>query len=324
MSIIQVNQIRVHITKLFDGKIDMTDIKCSGEEYNNFFLSRALAAYTIFYLANTSSDLAGASVTDGGDDNGIDAIYYDEREKRLYLVQSKWIHNGKGEPENGEVKKFISGVKDLFNLRFDRFNQKVNQKKETIVNALNDPDTKYTIVLAYTGINNLAIPSKRDLEDLEIEMNDASEVLSIQILNQVPLHKSLTRGLSGQPITVDIGIKSWGRLQEPHNAYYGQLNAMVICEWWSQYRNRLFARNLRDVLGDTDVNNEIRETLNNHPQHFWYFNNGITIVSKKITKTMAGAGDNDFGTFHCEDINIVNGAQTVSTIGKLGEPTPNK
>ena len=32
---------------------------------------------------------------------------------------------------------------------------------------------------------------------------------------------------------------------------------------------------------------------------------------------MVGGGDNDFGAFHCEDISIVNGAQTVSTIGRF-------
>ena len=34
---------------------------------------------------------------------------------------------------------------------------------------------------------------------------------------------------------------------------------------------------------------------------------------------MAGGAGTDFSTFHCGDVSVVNGAQTVSTIGKFGE-----
>lgn len=37
--------------------------------------------------------------TDGYDDNGLDVVHYDARERRLYLIQSKWMHSGTGEPE---------------------------------------------------------------------------------------------------------------------------------------------------------------------------------------------------------------------------------
>ena len=37
---------------------------------------------------------------------------------------------------------------------------------------------------------------------------------------------------------------------------------------------------------------------------------------------MVGGGGNDFGTFHCEDVSVVNGAQTVGTVGKFGEANP--
>ncbi len=52
------------------------------------------------------------------------------------------------------------------------------------------------------------------------------------------------------------------------------------------------------------------------PRLLWYLNNGITIIAKNIQRAGKGAGGTDNGTFHCEDINIVNGAQTVGTIGK--------
>jgi hypothetical protein len=324
MSIIHVNQIKNHIVRLFDGKIDMSDAGEPDSDCESKFLTRALAAYAIHYLSGADPGSAAQSITDGGDDNGIDAIFYHEPERRLYIVQSKWIHDGSGEPSNGDMKKFIAGVTDLFNMRFERFNHKVNAKKSLLLQVLNDPQSTYNVVVVYTGINSLAEPSRRDLEDLRSEMNDASEVLTTTPLNQSGLHASLTARLAGEPINVDLGLKSWGKIEAPYIAFYGQVSALVIGDWWTKYGDRLFARNLRSLLGDTDVNTEIRQTLDDSPESFWYFNNGITIIASKITKTMAGGGGTDFGTFHCENISVVNGAQTVSTIGRHSAKAPDK
>jgi hypothetical protein len=129
-------------------------------------------------------ETAAHAVTDSSNDNGIDAIYFDESNRRLYLVQTKWIKNGSGEPDNGEIKKFIAGIHDLFNMEFGRSNAKVQAMQAVIEQALEDPNTRYDIVLAYTGANALAEPSRRDLEDLKKEMNDTSEVVFATVLNQ--------------------------------------------------------------------------------------------------------------------------------------------
>lgn len=321
MSIIHVTQIKSHLINVFTDRIDLSDITDVRDETQrqNFFLTRALAAYSILYLADVSPEIAGQSVTDGSLDNGIDAIFYDDRKKVLYIAQSKWIHNGIGEPENGDVKKFISGIEDLLNLSLDRFNDKVKAKEAIIKKALEDPSTKCEIILVYTGINDLSDLSSRDFADFIGEMNDASEVVHFSVLNQKPLHTSLTSGISGEPINLTIGIKQWGMVQEPFKAFYGQVNGAEISAWWEKYRTRLFAKNIRDLLGDTEVNQEIEKTLKGMPNYFWYFNNGITIVCDQLEKSIQGGADRDFKQFFCTNISIVNGAQTVGTIGKFGE-----
>ncbi len=318
MSIIHVNQIKSHVLRLFGSIIDLSDVSNAQQDMkDNFLITRGIAAYAIHYLAGASPQDAADAITDAGNDNGIDALFFDEPNKRLYLIQSKWIKDGVGEPENGDVKKFVAGVRDLFNLHFDRFNEKVKKKQSTVTAALNDPSTRYEVVLAYTGSSKLAEPSSRDLKDLAEEFNDVSEVLYTTVLNQADLHKSLTAGITGEPINLQIGLKSWGRKETPHEAFYGQVSADQIASWWSQHRQHLFDKNLRGTLGETDVNAEIRQTLEKTPSDFWYFNNGITLVVRAANRAMAGGAGSDFSTFHCEDVNIVNGAQTVSTIGKF-------
>lgn len=323
MSIIHVNQIRTRIESLFHQKIDLSDIRTTDNGENSQFLTRGLAAYVVCFLSGVDADVGALAVVDGSDDNGIDAIHFDPSQKILYLIQSKWIHDGRGEPANGDMKKFLAGVRDLFNTSFDRFNRKVKDKQLIIKQALDDPETTYQVVIAYTGLNELALPSQRDLDDLVNEINDPTNILTVVKMNQGVLHNSLITGVSGTPINLQIGLRSWGIIQHPYLAYYGQVNGTELASWWKTYRARLFARNLRSLLGDTEVNSEIRKTIDNDPENFWYFNNGITLTCAEVVKTMVGGSDRDAGTFHCKDVSIVNGAQTAASIGKYSESTSN-
>ena len=74
--------------------------------------------------------------------------------------------------------------------------------------------------------------------------------------------------------------------------------------------------NIRQMLGTTDVNEEIRNTIEQCPERFWYFNNGITLIADTIKKSMVGGNSRDIGSFKATNISIVNGAQTVSTLGE--------
>jgi hypothetical protein len=52
-------------------------------------LTRGLAAWVLTQIAVVSDEDAAASVTDGFDDNGIDAVFVDSDNSVVYLVQSK-------------------------------------------------------------------------------------------------------------------------------------------------------------------------------------------------------------------------------------------
>lgn len=84
-------------------------------------------------------------------------------------------------------------------------------------------------------------------------------------------------------------------------------------------KERLFAKNIRQMLGATEVNDEVKRTIEEQPENFWYYNNGITIVAESIKKSMVGGNSRDIGSFKASNISIVNGAQTVSVIGKYSQ-----
>lgn len=325
MSIIHVQQIKAQLVNLFNGLVDLSDYTNRSEaDKESVFLTRSLAAFSLTHLADINPDVAAACITDGGQDNGIDAIYYDETEKALYFVQTKWKHDGKGTIERGDAQKFITGVKDIINARFERFNQKIQRRSSEIKEALFSAQTRLILVVAYTGQDSLSGEVQRDFDDLLEEMNDPTDVIQLRVLRQGSLHAIIASGTLGAPINLEVVLRNWGQVREPYFAYYGQVSAGEIASWWESHHPRLFAPNLRVFLGLTDVNQGIVETIANNPDHFWYFNNGITALCGSVKKKPIGGNAHDSGVFECLDVKIVNGAQTVGAIASAAAKYPDK
>ncbi|EOV0981928.1 AIPR family protein [Edwardsiella piscicida] len=324
MSIIHVNQIGSKVQALFADKIDSSDLNPNDKEIQTKILTRCLSAYAVFCIGDTSIDEAASAVVDGADDNGIDAIHYSPSSKRMIIVQSKWKKDGTGEPDNGDLRKFKDGVLDLINLELDKFNNKIHLKKQMIETALGEFDTKFDLVLIHTGSNTLSKHNQQVMDSILNELNDAGDgtsedVVSFHHLNQAIIHSGLASGMDGEPIDLEIGLSQWGKIEEPHQGFFGIVAGEEVANWWIKKGKRLFAKNIRQMLGATEVNDEVKRTIEEQPEKFWYYNNGITIVAESIKKSMVGGNSREIGSFKASNISIVNGAQTVSVIGKYAQ-----
>lgn len=320
MSLFHVGIIKNHLNTTFSESIDLTDYEGkSALEKESAFLTRSLAALSVMSLGSASVEEAANSVTDGYGDNGIDAIYYHKTDKILYLVQTKWRHDGTGSVDRGEFQKFLQGVRYLTVPRFDKFNKKIKDKKSIIESALNDADTRFMLVLAYTGQASISEEIKDDLSLFIEELNDTSDFVSFKALKQKNIYNIIAKGAQGDPINLDVVLSNWGTVDYPHKAFYGQVAASDVASWWNEYYPTIFSPNIRLFLGDTDVNKGIVETLKNDPESFWYFNNGITALCSTIKKKPIGGNSRDSGIFEIEDLKIVNGAQTAGSIASSAD-----
>ena len=325
MSIIHVQQIRSQLLSLFDKLVDTSDYQSRpSSERESAFLTRSLAAFSLMTAADVKPDKAAGCVTDGGQDNGIDAIYYDDFEKVLYLTQAKWKHDGRGSIERGDAQKFIQGINDIVNARFERFNDRIRNRATEITTALFSANTRIVILLAYTGQDPLAEEVERDFDDLLHEMNDPSDVVQLRVLRQGNLHSVIASGTLGAPINFDVVLRNWGQIREPYQAYFGHVSVGEVAAWWDKHHPRLFSPNLRVFLGLTEINQSIVETLESNPENFWYFNNGITALCSSIQKKPIGGNSHESGDFECVDVHIVNGAQTVGAIALAHSKHPEK
>ncbi len=107
-----------HIKKVlqetFIPHVDVSDLERTGRQIpEHTRLSRALAAFALTICAELQPDQACELIVDGFQDNGIDAVFHDEDERCVYLVQSKWMQNGGG-LDVGEVGKLIQAAARSF------------------------------------------------------------------------------------------------------------------------------------------------------------------------------------------------------------------
>jgi hypothetical protein len=219
------------------------------------------------------------------------------------------------------VNKFIQGIKDIIDFKFSKFNEKVKNKQPEIEKIINNYNVKINIVLAYSG-SKLGSKNEHLLSEFITEQNIGGEVFSLQLFSLDAAYEALSRSLD-RSIDQELTLINWGLNEEPYKTWYGQIDADQLAQLWLQNKENLFFKNIRTFVGLNDVNDGIKDTLLNAPETFLYLNNGVTVLCSKIQKTPKGS-NNFLGSFHCERISIINGAQTVGTIGTTYEVAPEK
>lgn len=324
MANLHVTQIKNKLKEYFSDCVDVSDVSERAEDYKeNIFCTRSLSAYAISMVARADYNTAAQAVTDEPNDGGIDAIYFDQDEKILNVVQAKWSNDGKAQINQEAMLKFLSGVRKLIAADYEKFlvkkdgvivqETKVYKKRHEVQSALKDSRAKFRLIFIYTGIESIQSHAMGDLNSFVSEQNQASEVIKVEYLDLTKIHKALDQHLI-KDISPTIEIIEWGRKQEPYESFFGQISGSQIATLFDEYGVHLFSPNLRVFMGNTPVNEDIKDTAINSPSHFWYFNNGITALCESIEKLPYGGQGREFGIFKCNGLAIVNGAQTVGSL----------
>lgn len=321
-----LNLIRVQtkLDELFQGKIDLSDVT-NPDEIENKFYTRALAAIAVVMCSGVDYELAAKSVTDDYHDMGIDAIYNDTVQKKLVLVQSKWRKDGTGSVSQEEAHTFAEGINRIINLELSGCNKKIAAKQSEIDAAIRDMDYQIESIFCHTGSQGMSTYALRPIDDLlgKANITGANELLTFSEVKLQEIYEFLANGQNGDNITLnDVVLTNWGMVDTPFKAYYGSISVSAIGEWYNQYGNRLFAKNIRYYKGSTEVNQGIKDVLKNEPDNFFYYNNGIKLLCKKITRKALHGTTREMGLFVLEGVSLVNGAQTTGTIGTIFAESP--
>lgn len=272
-------------------------------------LSRSLAGYALVGHCGLDDTTAAGVITDGSDDGGIDALYYDRSGNRLVLVQSKFKQTGTA-PAQNEVLKTINGIKALQARQFNQFNEAIRNRLDEIEEALDTAGVKLELLLVFLG-DELGQHATNDLNAFRDELNRFSPLMDWRTAGLELVYGWLVAEQAPATVNDQITLENWAGVTTPRKAFYGLISAVALAKLVEDHGKALFERNIRHYLGSIGVNTAIEATVRRHPDEFFYLNNGITAVAETITPA---PGNNDRCVFGLKNLSIVNGAQTAGAI----------
>lgn len=296
----------------------MTDCKDTDTD-NGKYETRALAALALNMKCELDYASSAKHITDGYHDMGLDAIYLDAVQKKLFLVQSKWKKEGTGGISQEEMQTFVEGIKRVLNIDLDGANPKIINKKNDIEFALTQMGYQIQLLFIHTGNQDTDTYAKRPMLELISNVNDdVNTLLLYEEISFKKIYEYLAKGQNPQAINIDdVILTNWGKVEEPYVCYYGLISAAAIGEWYQENGNELFAKNIRYYKGSTEVNEGMKKVLLQEPENFVYYNNGIKLLCESVERKAKGSTTNATGLFSLKGVSLVNGAQTTGTIGNV-------
>jgi len=317
MSTFHVGQIATYVTNRYAADHQRPNL----DEVNN--LSRFLALYGLDLDLGEGPGAAQrqVEVTDGSKDRGIDAIAVDPVSNILALTQSKWRKDGNGSLDVGETLRFVEGVRSLVGLRNSAEPVHASPELRTAIRELlGTPSAKIHLITVTTGSSPLAPEVMQPIAALLAEMNDlegVDPIMTHKHLGQAELFTSLAER-PRQSVNFDVDLLNWGGgTSDPLRIFYGKVSGADVASWFQQHADALFAENIRVVIPRSEINAGILDTVRTAPERFGYYNNGITILAESINTSPSGILNRDVIRLGLSGASIVNGAQTVSTLGSV-------
>ena len=107
-------------------------------------------------------------------------------------------------------------------------------------------------------------------------------------------------------VTISLPKGSFFEKRDPYKTVVAVIKGNALRNLGKKYRQSLYAWNIRGYLGNRGINQAIQQTAENEPDSFFYFNNGVSAICTDYQLT-----DN---ILVAENFQIINGAQTVSTL----------
>ncbi|WP_216378671.1 AIPR family protein [Arcanobacterium phocae] len=277
--------------------------------------TKTLAAHAIHYYGNAPVDELSRFVVDGRQDRGIDAVYYDDLNHQITFVQSKWSSEGVGTLiSETDAGSFANGISEAMTGTFpDDSNSALLNLKGMFERVNDDYDIKIQLIVISTTTSDIHPNAKKRIEDgLERVLGKDYE---LKIVNQIETYQTFTNEELGGGSSFDIVLHEIGILATPYNAVYGWASGLDIADLVIKQGKNIYSRNIRGALGNTEVNRDIIQTVQDEPENFWYFNNGLTFLADDIQTPPLR--DPAFARLKVTKGSIVNGAQTSSSLASL-------
>lgn len=288
-----------------------------GEGFILFYVSKILSKKNPGVFPEDIEEIREC-ITDGAHDQSCDFIF--SSDDHHYIIQGKYRASKKKE-EEGEVHKFLT-IFERLHYEYGRDNKKNNK----VMDAINDFDYKnhtFSLIFASLGsgtedIRILENNGVKDVSDCE-DLKDISNRTDFQFLDETDLnveHRENTNRTELSNVEIRVAKSASGTPWYSHTndegltSFITSIKAAQVYELYKEHNTDLFNLNIRQPLGDNTTNKAVMESAETEPDKFFFYNNGISAVARKID------ANEDKGVLSCIDFSIINGAQTFRSIHK--------
>ena len=265
------------------------------------------------------------AVTDGAKDKQIDAIYVDDDNSKVFVVQGKY-YNGSinGEPVR-EMLSVHSQLHDIAHMQ-ENANEHLRQKLGELAKAIEDDE--YSVCYELITTATLTDDAKSDAEafqnSLSKEDDDAPFSADFEIVDRDGLSSAYERSLERDNPSINntLQLEKGKYLITEINSTKVVLAAVSLKECISIKGIKdgtLFQKNVRQSLGPSNtINKKIRKTITGDKSaDFFFFHNGITAICHSIEEL-------DNGAIMFRGMSVVNGCQSLNTIVGCSESIKKK
>lgn len=161
------------------------------------------------YIKNLED--AKDKITDGSNDGGIDAVYYDNEENKIIIMQNKYSQNTKADIVASEINKIISTLENFEKHKSSLYNKKLREILQEYLDTLPD-DQIGNIDIVFSSLSS--IDKNKILS--KITEDNLSKVDSIKILNVQDIENIIERISQRSNIPKEAKIK----IDTPKNFYH--------------------------------------------------------------------------------------------------------
>jgi hypothetical protein len=295
------------------------------ERYRNLKDDDLFVAWFMKCFVTDTEAEGVASLVGGSKDKTIDAVHIDETARKVFIVQCKYRQKtSAGTEKRSDILAFADLARSLTDEEAFRTYRidlaapvagKVDEARKRIKSR------GYRLQLYFVTTGKCSSPLIKEADSM---VSRVSAEADIDIIDGKRVLRLLSDYLDGVAPPVPLleielesgqGIKLGGVLQrfDQQTRIESWVVPVTVDQIARMYENagiRLFARNVRGFLGNTQINRNMKDTLDNEPEFFWYYNNGVTIVCDSAEQVSRSGNK----VLRLVNPQIINGQQTTRTL----------
>ena len=227
------------------------------------------------------------SLTGQAGDKSSDSIFTDHDNRIVFIVQGKYhSHKHPNEPRSHIValadlgRSIVCERSEAFKAILNKANFIVQKSLEEARSFIHKRD--YQLVLRYVTTGKISDTNIEEGESRLDEFDNARfETYSYKDLMR--LMQDYIEGAAPPVPTISLPVQGTEVFSRSDNStgitsWIFTMGGTEIGNLFKDTGVRLFARNIRGYLGNTEINRVMKSTVKKEPEFFWYYNNGITIV----------------------------------------------